>query len=664
MKTAHPTPARAPRSPLHHVLAATLLLGLAACGGGGGGAPEAPASQDSVALSASRPGELTTYVQQRLRTLDSQGRLGGGATLVGLPVTASPQPVAGLAPPPRSSTLVQEAGVDEADLIQTDGSHLYTLQPAAGEGPRVAVYARDTAGRALALGEVTLPTDGAQDIGVEGMVFSSDQQSLAVLTQRWLSMPPPENCADCASIAIAWMRSTVDVQRVDVSTPAAASAGERISIDGTLVDSRRIGDSLVLVTTHRPTLPVEVLPMGTSAADRAAAIARVTAAELLPRLRRNGGASEALLADTDCYLQPANASLDLALTTITVIDLRSPTLAHQSRCFVGGSEALYMSLGHLYVATTRWTVPDTTGALVFPPRMSTDIHKFALAGGSVAYRGSGEVDGHLGWNGEQKSYRLSEHNGDLRVLTYTGETGWGTARDSATAPSPARLTVLRERSSDQTLQVLATLPNATRPAAIGKPGEQVYGVRFMGDKGYVVTFQRTDPLYVLDLSNPTDPRTLGELEVAGFSEVLVPLPNGLLLGVGRDADSAGRITGLKVALFDVSNPALPTQRDSLTLGAAGSMSALDFSRHGLNLLQVGNSARVALPVTLSSSDWTGWQTGLQQLQVDTTAGTLSARGLLGAREGSGGGPLWLERSAQIGDQVYYLSQGVLQTHNW
>ncbi len=658
------TPLHAPRSPVHQLLAAALLLSLAACGGSGGTSTEAPAAQDSAALSASRPGELATYVQQRLRTLDAQGRLGGGATLVGLPVTASPQPTAGSATPARSSTLVQEAGVDEADLIQTDGSHLYTLQPAASGGPRVVVYSRDTAGRAQALREVSLPADGALDIGVEGMVFSSDQQSLAVLTRRWLPVPAPEVCAGCASITVAWMRSTVDVQRVDVSTPAAASAGERISIDGTLVDSRRIGDSLIVVTSHRPTLPVEVMPTGTSAADRAAAIARVTTADLLPRMRRNGGASEPLLADTDCYLQPANGSLDLSFTTITVFNLRSPTLARSSRCFVGGSEAMYMSLGHLYVATTRWTYTEGPVPLVYPPQIQTDIHKFALTDGTVTYRGTGQVDGHLGWNGEQKSYRLSEHNGDLRVLSFTGEVGWAATRNSAIAASPARLTVLRERSSDQTLQTVATLPNATRSAAIGKPGEQVFAVRFVGDRGYVVTFMRTDPLYVLDLSNPADPRTVGEVEVAGFSEMLLPLDNGLLLGVGRDADSAGRITGLKVALFDVSNPAAPTQRSSLTLGAAGSSSAMDFSRHGLNMMVVGNTARVALPVNLSSTDYRDWQAGLQQLQVDTAAGTLVKRSLLGARDGSSGGPLWLERSVQIGDQVYYLSQGTLQTFDW
>jgi hypothetical protein len=210
---------------------------------------------------------------------------------------------------------------------------------------------------------------------------------------------------------------------------------------------------------------------------------------------------------------------------------------------------------------------------------------------------------------------------------------------------------------------VATLPNSTRPAAIGKPGEQVYAVRFLGDRAYVVTFRRTDPLYVLDLSNPADPQTVGELEVAGFSEFLYSLPGGQLLGVGRDADSSGRATGLKFALFDVNDPAHPSQRASLTLGAVGSYSALDVLRHGLNLLQVGGVARVALPALLANTPYADFQQGLLKLEVDTTAGTIRNLGLAGVKP-SASGPVWQERSLQIGEQLYYLSAGELSTLNW
>ncbi len=655
-------------------LAATLALALSlvACGGGSGS--DTPPEDKKVALSASKPGELATYVQERLRLLERMGRLGNGGVYGGdgVPSVGIVTPVAGaISPPPRSSTLVQEQGVDEADIIQTDGNTLYTLQPkSGGPGAVINIYARASDGKANALGVLALPNDGALDIHGQGMVASSDQRALAVISQNWAVVSQPDACPACSTApgltVPQWGRSSVNVQRVDVSDPAKASVGERVSMDGYLVDSRRIGDKLYVVSSHHPALPVMVLPATATAAQREASIASLSAADLLPRIRRNGGASEPLLADTDCFLQGANGSTTVQITTVTIFDLASSNLAHSSRCFVGGAEALYMTTQSLYLATTRWTFPADSVALGMPPDISIDLHKFALQDGGVVYRASGEVKGHLGWDPQRKSLRLSEHNGDLRVLTYTGTFGWWGLQDPSspptTPPSPATLTVLREGGG--TLQTVSTLPNSQRPAAIGKPGEQVYGVRFVGDRGYVVTFRRIDPLYVLDLSNPADPKTVGELEVAGFSDYLFPLANKLLLGVGKDADSRGVATGVKLALFDVGNPAAPALKASITLGTSGSSSALDHSRHGLNMLVLGNTARLALPVNLANAAFADWQHGLQRVEVDTQAGTMSAKPWIAATNNQPYASLGQERAAQIGDKVYFLNNGDLTTHDW
>jgi len=117
-------------------------------------------------------------------------------------------------------------------------------------------------------------------------------------------------------------------------------------------------------------------------------------------------------------------------------------------------------------------------------------------------------------------------------------------------------------------------------------------------------------------------------------------------------------------LFDVADPAQPRQRASLSLGAAGSMSALDGSRHGLNLMGVGDVVRIALPANLSTSDYRDWRHGLQRLEVDTSARTLRDLGLLGATGGQGHVPMWLERSVQVGDMVYHLRSGELTSHAW
>ena len=644
----------------------TAALLLAACGGSGGG--DAPAADGDRAsrLAVSRPGELVAYVQSRLRLRDAGSGYGAtGATDVAV------APGAAAAAPPRSSTTLQEAGVDEPDLLQSDGNTLYTLQQQASAA-QLKVYGRAADGRITPLKDITLPADDATSVSTEGMVLAAGATVLAVLSQRWHQLDKGEPCMDLcpatASLLPVWMRSSVAVQRVDVSDPAAASVGERVSIDGRLVDSRRIGDALYVVTSHLPRLPLDELPASATAAEREAAIAGLTADDLLPRLRRNGGASEPLLSATDCWLQTANGSAAVQFTTITVFDLRSPTLAQRSHCFVGGSEALYMTPASLYLATTRWSYNPVAAVVAYQADIKTDIHKFSLAGGDVVYRASGEVPGHLGWNAELKPYRMSESGADLRVISFTGSLGWATVADAtdpaAPPPSPARLTLLRERSTDQSLQPLATLPNARHPDPLGKPGEQLHAVRFVGARAYLVTFRSIDPLYVLDLSDPADPRVAGALEVPGFSDQLFPLTEGLLLGVGRDVTAAGRVGGVKVALFDVRDAARPQQLDSVTLGSAGSATALDFSRHGLNWLTLDGRARIALPVSLANDGGSSWLRGLQRFEVDVRARTLSTLAMLGPLPGPAYAYPWQERSLQIGEQVYHLRDGGLMGYDW
>ena len=120
------------------------------------------------------------------------------------------------------------------------------------------------------------------------------------------------------------------------------------------------------------------------------------------------------------------------------------------------------------------------------------------------------------------------------------------------------LFMLAQNAVEPRLDVIAQLPNSQRPEAIGKPNEDLYGVRFIADRAYLVTFERTDPLYVLDLSNPRDPLIAGALEVTGFSNFLHPVTDNLLLGLGQ---SGAGFT--KLELFDVTDLANPVSRGSL-----------------------------------------------------------------------------------------------------
>lgn len=645
-------------------VSAALLL--ASCGGGGGGGGGAiidttPAAALPEALRAAQPGELVAYYKSRLV------ERGTRVPTQQVPVPSAPGAIVtgSLAEGGFSGTQLQEAGVDEDDLLKTDGRFIYALHPAywsaGGMVPGRLETRRIQPGGSLG-GSASVPLD-AQSWS-RGMYLAGDARRLAVLGQK---------------------SQQLSLDMYDVSDEGQPAHSTQVLIDGYTVGSRRIGNVLYVATAWHPDLSRFAAPYGASLAQAEAAAAGLNAGALLPKIRVGNNPAQPLVTEQDCQIQPANASLSLQLTTITAIDLSTPALERRSRCFIGGGEALYMSASAVYLASSRnyWLGGGLWEG--FPAEATTDIHKFALQGLEIDYRGSAEVTGHLGWDAEKMPYRMSEYQGDLRVITFTGSTGWigggviafanasttqaGSATTTTTPPSPAKLTVLREDPAQGRLARIATLPNSQRPAPIGHEGEQVYAVRFAGPIGYVVTFRQTDPLYVLDLSDPADPKTAGELSMPGFSDYLFPLANGKLLGVGKDATAEGLLQGLKIALFDVSNPAQPRLVSSRSLGERGSTSALDSTRHGINILQEGARARIALPVRLAatgSNGRTAIQQGLARFVVDTAAGTLEERPMVPATGFHDGSPdihdrlgVWNERSIQSANATYYLSGGAV-----
>lgn len=674
--------------PLALLLAAALLAG---CGGGtsqpptpmsngGGDDSGTPQPASKAKLAASLPGELVRYFQDKLAQRAAKGILPPSSGPV---FSASPAPSAATA---FAGTTVQEGGVDEDDLLKTDGSMLYSLVRSWNTGTsnlvppsKLLAHRREAGGQLTALGELPLVGDAYYS----GLYLHAESKRVAVLGQRDLVGLPIAGGGGVAFTVYPTSPAKISLEVVDVSTPAAATATHKIEIDGRLVGSRVIGNHLYLVSNWSPALLADRLPFNSK--ERADATQQLTSAAILPTITVNKAAAQALLPETDCYVQPANASVNLELTTITMFDLASPNLTRSSKCFVGGSEALYMSQGSAYLASTRFGYgPDGGRGIVYSAQTSTDVHKFSLTSFGIDYRGSGNITGHLGWDMERKSYRMSEYNGDLRVLTFTGETGWilpattSVAPTFTTAPSPATLSILRENLVKRSLETVSILPNGQRPAPLGKPGEQVYGVRFAGARGYVVTFRRIDPLYVLDLSNPADPKAVGELTALGFSDYLFPLDNGLLLGVGKDAASTGMVGGVKVALLDVADPANPKELATRVYGKSGSGSALDTSRHGINLFKQGETTRVGLPVRINDAAKPGgWfapsSQGLIRLEVNHTTRTLVDKPMLSSiffttdamqQQAYSTHDVGQERSVQIGAQVYYLSGGSLRGEAW
>lgn len=582
-----------------------------------------------------------------------------------------------------SDTNVQEAGVDEADRVKIDGNTLFALEkitpeyvgifpllaeplpvedvaadalfPAPPQSKEtLSAYTLDTV-NSTTLSRLTLDT-GTQT--PEGMYLHKNGAS------RELVMLSRENFNNWAywSYPRQWAGYKTRVSWFDATDASDIQKGRTMDFDGQLVSSRKINNRLILVTRYHPNLD-GIIAYANSESDIARnreVISNAEVSDLLPgyELNVNGVTSSGtVVSDNRCYRSPGVDSNDSSssadndspevdelsiyypsptVISIITIDLNSADSSVQNTCFVGETETMYVSQNALYLATTTYDYrisEDENGRRIadyFEPEITTDIHKFSFNGNSApVFSGSGSVQGHLGWYQERKPYRMSEKDNNLRVVTF----------DQNREGSPVTLNILAE-SGGGTLRTLSTLPNENRPAPIGKPGENLYASRFIGDRAYLVTFRVTDPLYVLDVANPSDPFIAGELELPGYSDYLHAVNDGLLVGLGKDAIPAtasgwgdGRgawYQGVKLALFDVSNPAQPRVADSRVIGKRGTDSPALYQPHSFAYLSGngGVNPKLAFPLTLHNEQprgtgpgaWSDWTSNnLATMEVDEAA---------------------------------------------
>ena len=355
--TASPATANAPRPGAARRTvgwAVSLLAGLAlaACGGGGGSttttnsATQEPTAANQATIATAQSGEVLGYVKSKLQARGPQGGYFGSVVDVafGGPGGLTVSTTGGTVPTAsdmvaKSGTLVQEAGVDEDDLIKTDGNRIYTLQPlqATGEAgsayARLAIYTRGAAGKPQAVGSTTLSANNSSWVQTRGMLLASDLPRVAVVAEGpgdLVAVPVcPPDMACTTSMPVYWATPPrVHVQLLDVSQPAQLPAPERLVIDGRLIGTRLIGRTLYLVATHAPQFAFDLLPATATEIEKRTSLDSLAVSDVLPHISINGGPRVPLVTENDCWLQPANASTQVALTTITTIDLGSPTWTH------------------------------------------------------------------------------------------------------------------------------------------------------------------------------------------------------------------------------------------------------------------------------------------------------------------------------------------------
>jgi hypothetical protein len=354
----------------------------------------------------------------------------------------------------------------------------------------------------------------------------------------------------------------------------------------------------------------------------------------------------------NCYVTTNDDTSNYAvITSITAVPIDDPA-NFTTACYNEDAYGVYVSENALYFTELR---PDTAAQ-----KDVTRIHKFALAGTSIHYRGSSDIEGTV-WRGGQADFRMSEQDGDLRVLA--SQFDWGNP-DFV----DHQLYILRESSTTPDLEIVSTLPNDSRPEEIGKPDETLFGVRFVDDRAYAVTFLQIDPLYVIDLSDTADPFIAGELEVTGVSDFLHPVTDGLLLGLGRSAPG-----GIKLELFDVSNIAQPLSRGSAVIGGPGSYSEAVYDRHAFTYQADANGLdRFTIPANVFATDGSYQFLGsaLYLFEIlDKNMPALAALNSIGSIEPPSIGPNepdWAERSRSFihDDTVYYIRDDDVWTAFW
>lgn len=485
-----------------------------------------------------------------------------------------------------SQTNLVVDGVDEADLVKSDGEYVYTYAFDADgyQLPtiRIARVGADAATVAVA-GSVPVAAERLQRASGGLMLHGSNLVSIVSTRAYGMGWG-----GGLWNASYAWVGGRTHVEIMDATDRAAPKSRARFLLDGNLVSSRRVGDSLYLVTRFVPRVDgftTGYLPPAQRTLERANAVAL---ADLLPRIAIDGAAPVPAVEASNVYLPPQGDRLPAAdMTVVTVVDIAQARV-RQTLAVAGSSDAVHVTAANLYLAGSRHRWIDTaTGLRVPSPSfVTTDVHQLALTASGVSPVATGTIEGTLGDDADKAAFRINESNGLLRIVSSARGGQWG--QDVSN-----RVTILeRSAQAPGLLRTVSYLPNARRPERIGKPGELLYGTRFVGDRLYAVTFLKTDPLYVIDLSDKEDPRITGALEVPGFSDYLHPLPGNRLLGFGLDsipASGAGDtqfawFQGLQLALFDVSDDGKPRELQRVNIGKRGSDSALLKTHHAFSAL--------------------------------------------------------------------------------
>jgi len=424
------------------------------------------------------------------------------------------------ATPSHSETNAQVAGVDELDTVKNDGSYIYTVT-----NNTVAIVLAYPVTEAKLLAHVSV-NGTLQGIFVDG-------NKLVVVSQQYQQYPSPfiATLQPAGSSIVVYpiflnYPQTTSLSIFDISNHASPVLTTTLVVNGTLAGARLIGDYAYLVATQ----PVYC-----------------TGPILLPVNVVNG---QALTTGIATVYHSDIADVAHSFTTVVGINVTEANPTPAAKIFlIGTSSNIYVSLHQIYLTQPIWSQVEQTA-----------VHRISIDGASISYQATGTVSGHV-----LNQFSMDEYNGNFRIATtgYSFNQVASTGGVASTYVQQTNLYVL-----DSGLHIIGKLEGLS-------PGEAFYAARFMGDRAYLVTFQRMDPLFVIGLQDPTQPKVLGQLNIPGVSDYLQPYDETYLIGFGKSStnvtwENAALFQGLKLSLFDVTDPSNPIDTSNFLVGDRGS----------------------------------------------------------------------------------------------
>lgn len=397
-----------------------------------------------------------------------------------------------------STTNIQVAGVDEADIVKTDGQYIYAATTndyySASQNNVYIVKADPQDPRVIA--KISL----GNETYVAGLYLSQDSNQLVVLGSQY-QVYAYDGLQPSLAIYPYYNSVNTFLSVYDISEKAAPTLARNLTLSGSYFNSRMIGDYVYAVVSQSAYVYEDVVPLPK--------VYTATGTNEIP-------ATKVYYSDTANYTSAENNYF----TFTSFYGLNLKNLAQEltnMTILMGGASTMYVSLGNMYVTYPTWS--ERGGY--------TSIYRISVNKDALTFEAKGSVPGYV-----LNQYSMDEYNGNFRLAT----TSWNDTTSNAVYVLNSNLTTVGEVKLENT-----------------EVRETIQSVRFIGNKAYVVTFQQKDPFFVVDMSKPTEPRVAGKLEIPGYSSYLHPYDENRVIGVGMENNN------VKLSLFDVTNVNAPTE---------------------------------------------------------------------------------------------------------